>query len=693
MPIFPKAIGHLVLLGVMALPVGAALGARPSDEEILAWPNAKQLARFHSILASEPHVAGSSGDARMIERLVRLFESFGLAVETQEFFPYLPEPIDAALSIVTPDQLDLPLHEPAMPADPLTAHPGLDAFGWNAYSGSGHVTAPVVYANYGTKEDFERLAELGVSCEGTIVLARYGGNFRGHKARYAQAAGAVGLVIFTDPDDNGYNKGAMYPEGGYATPRQIQRGSIKTLPYDGDPLTPFVEATEDAKRLDPASVGLPTIPVQPVGWAAVEPILARMKGPEAPEQWRGGMSPVYRLTGGDDLTIRLMVEQERRIVRTANVIATLVGAEHPEQKVIIGSHHDAWGFGAGDPLSGTIVTIETARALAEMTKDGWRPARSVVFACWGAEEFGVIGSVEWCEANERDLLANAIAYINLDAAAMGPNFHAGASPTLAPLIRELATIVPNTEGEPIRGAEDEPIRIGRLGGGSDHVGFLSHLCIPSINLGAHGAPGSAYHSNYDTIAWYRQVVGSDYKPARMLAQMTTLLAVRLADDPLTPLDPAAIGPDAIEAIGALGDRAEALGFQADLSPLESAVLDFQGRARRVMERLKMANINESLDAEILGQINAILRSADRIWMAADGLPGRPWHRNLYAAPDETSGYGAWAFPGVRHAIESRDAAALALEQRRCVRALSVMTQTLDIIEALVAIGEQRGEEE
>lgn len=682
MPNTQTKVGQSALLCAAIVLTASAAGAPPTVEQILALPDTGDLSRFHTILASEPHVAGSPGDARTIERIVELFESFGLHVETQEIFTYLASPVDAGLSIVTPDRLDLPLHEPAIPADPMTAHPDLDKFGWNAYSGSGDVTGQVVYVNHGTKEDFEQLADLGVSCKGKIVMARYGANFRGYKARYAEQAGAAGLIIFTDPGDNGYNKGPMYPEGGYATPTQIQRGSIKTLPYDGDPLTPFVEATENAERLDPDSIGLPTIPVQPVGWAAVEPIFARMTGPEAPEPWRGGMSPVYRLTGGDKLTVRLMVKQSRQIMRTANIIATLEGAEHPEQKVIIGSHHDAWGFGAGDPLAGTIVTIETARALSELAETGWRPARSVVFACWGAEEFGIIGSVEWCEANSKDLLTNAVAYINLDAAAMGPDFAASASPTLAPLIRELATIVPDTKGDPIRGADADPIHIGRLGGGSDHVGFLSHLCIPSVNLGAHGVAGSAYHSNYDTIAWYRRIVGPSYQSALMLARMSTLLVVRLADDPVTPIDPSGLGPDAAEAIKTLRKRAETLGFEADFTPLESAVRAYNGRARNVMERLHTAEANGSINGATADRINALLRAIDRAWMVADGLPGRPWHRNLYAAPDETSGYAAWAFPGVRHALEARDNTSLGQSQQRCVRALGVMTQILDAIDAL-----------
>jgi len=668
-----------------------ASAAPPEVEAILSAPDAGSLRNTHSILASEPHMTGTPGDTRTIKRLAVLFESYGLDVETHEFLAYLAIPVDGSLAIVTPLAKTLPVHETAVAIDPMTAHPDLVTLGWNAYSGSGDVTARVVYANYGTEEDFERLAELGVSCKGAIVLARYGRNFRGYKAKYAEAAGAAGLVIYTDPDDNGYNKGAMYPEGGYANPRQIQRGSIKALPYPGDPLTPFVPATEDAERLDPDSLGLPTIPVQPVGWAAVEPILAQMTGPEAPENWQGGLAPTYRLTGGDELTVRLMVRQKRELIRTANVIATMRGETHPEQMVIIGSHHDAWGIGAGDPLAGTIVTLETARALSALAEEtGWRPARSLVFACWGAEEFGIIGSSEWCEANAPSLLQNAVAYINLDAAAMGPRFRASASPSLQPLLRELARIVPDTEGGPIRHEEAEPLSIGRLGGGSDHVGFLSHLCIPSINLGAGGSRGSAYHSNYDTLAWYRKVVGEGYRSAAMLTRMTAMLAVRLADDPLVALDPTGLAPDAAGAVDALRERAAALGFEVDLSALEAAIEDHRAHARIAMERARAAAGAGELTTKDLDRINALLRALDRAWLASDGLPGRPWHRNLYAAPDETSGYAAWAFPGIRRAIEDGDGAAFRAAEGRCIDALGVMTQILEAIEVIAAASSTRG---
>lgn len=674
----PLAVPLLLLTGAGAEPL--------TTEQILKAPDPATLSQFHATLATEPHVAGSPGDLRTIERLAGLFDSFGLHVETHEFFTYIPRPIDASLAIVTPEPKELAVREPVIEQAPATAHPELNPLGWNAYSGSGEVTGQVVYANYGTMDDFAQLRAMGVSCKGKIVLAKYGGNFRGYKAKYAEEAGAAGLIIFTDPEDNGYGRGAMYPEGGYSNPEQIQRGSIKALAYDGDPLTPFSEASESAERLDPATVGLPTIPVQPIGWASAEPILKQMDangGEAAPEDWQGGLPLTYRISGGEGLTLRLMVEQEREIVRSANVIATLEGIEQPKRKVIIGSHHDAWGIGAGDPLAGTIVTIETARALSELVEQGWRPKRSIVFACWGAEEYGIIGSVEWCEANAPDLLANAIAYINLDAAAMGPNFATSASPSLHPLIRELAGIVPDTEGAPIHSEGQEPMRIGRLGGGSDHSAFLTHLCIPSVNLGAYGSAGSSYHSNYDTLEWYHQIVGSDYESALMLARMSTMLAVRLTSDTIIPLNQTGLAADATDALDTIAERASKLGFSANLKPLRAGIDAFAIKAQDVADKLESRFAQGDLDAQSIEMINSVSSALDRAWMSAEGLPGRPWRRNLYAAPDETSGYAAWGFPGVRHALEARDRDLLEQEQQRCLRSLDVMTQMLDALDAML----------
>jgi N-acetylated-alpha-linked acidic dipeptidase len=512
-----------------------------------------------------------------------------------------------------------------------------------------------------------RVAELEGGGPGKIVLARYGGNFRGYKAKFAQEAGAAGLLIYTDPDDSGYRKGVPYPEGGWASESYIQRGSIITLPYSGDPLTPGIPATKDAKRLDPKDIELPGIPVQPIGYGAAREIMSRMTGTPLPQElvktWQGGLPFAYRLTGGPELRVRVMVRQERAIRKTANVIATLPGVKHPEQKVIVGCHHDAWGHGAGDPLSGTILVVEAARSFAQAAKHGLRPDRTIIFATWGAEEFGILGSSEYCEQFADDLSQNAVAYINLDAAAMGTQFGASSSPSLKRIIDEIAAHVPQsqaTDGATIRSAwlgdREEP-NFGNLGGGSDHVGFYCHLGIPSCSLGAGGSPGTAYHSVYDNLHWYRQVVGNDYEPALMLTRIVNLLAARLADDAIVPLDPARYAVDLRVHLADLANRAGELGVSFDATSVSDRINSLDAAASSLGQRLNEIDATR-LSHDQRAAINHELLTMERAWLLNEGLPERPWFRSLYASSDPDSGYAAWMLPGLRWAIEQNDPKAI-----------------------------------
>ncbi len=611
-------------------------GERELEAALLASVDARSLRAFHDLCAREPHVAGTPGDQRLVEALARAHRDLGLDVETQELWLYLPRPVRAELEVMAPVRRRLPLREDVLREDPWSAHREI-GFGWNAWSGSGEATARVVYANYGTKEDFARLAALGVDVKGQIVLARHGGNFRGLKARFAEEAGAAGLLLFTDPAD------------GFSHPSAIQRGAILTLPWPGDPLTPFVPATKDAERLDPAAVPLPKILVQPVGFRAAREILSRMTGPPVPAGWQGGLPLTYRVTGGDALRLRLRVEQERRITRTANVVATLKGARFPDQKVILGSHHDAWTFGAADPGAGTIVVLEAARALAEAARGGSLPDRTLVFAHWAAEEFGLMGSTEWVEARREELARGAVAYLNLDAAALGPDFTASASPSLKDLIAEVASAVPQAGRPPM----------GDLGGGSDHVAFLCHVGVASAGFSARGSKGTAYHSAYDDLAWYRKVVGDDYASARLVTQVTALAAARLANADVLPLDPAAYGADTRRSAEALAERAVRAGQAADLGRLEAAALRFEGKARVAREGW-LADLEAGrLDPDSLARINARLLRADRLWARPAGLPGRPWYKSTFVAPDDDTGYDSWLLPLLRAPLERGDGRAFA----------------------------------
>ncbi|MEY4104552.1 MAG: hypothetical protein RL461_1754, partial [Planctomycetota bacterium] len=431
----------------------------------------------------------------------------------------------------------------------------------------------------------------------------------------------------------------------------IQRGSINTLPYSGDPLTPGREATEHAERLDVAEVDLPRIPVQPIGWGAAREIVRRMRGePLFDPSWATGFEGPTLLTGGPDLRVRLAVAHEPAIVKTANVIARLPGRAPDGRMVIVGCHHDAWGFGAADPLAGTIVLMEAARECARRAKDGQGPARDTLFCAWGAEEFGIVGSSEWVERECTALQERGVAYINLDMAAMGVNFGVSASPSLRGIVDQVARRVPSAV-DPARTvfeatSKDGVLGMGDLGGGSDHQPFLCHAGVPSIGLTAGGSQGTSYHSNYDTLAWYRRTVGTDYAGAAMLTGMTVGLVDALGTQAREPWR------DADAAARALRTAAPSLG------PLLDA------RARALADRFE--GQSRAMQAKPVAD-PALTQRLIQAWLDPAGLEGRPWFRNTLAASDRDSGYAAWVLPGVQAAVvdggaEGVDRALLQLER-------------------------------
>ncbi|MEO1130390.1 MAG: M28 family peptidase [Planctomycetota bacterium] len=656
------------------------------------------LSRLHALLAARPHRAGSAGDLQVIEILRSELEGMGLEVEVQWLDLYLAEPVAAELELQVLEGADireriaLEMMELPVESDPFSADEELD-FGWNAYAASGEASGEVVYVNYGRKEDFRQLAERGIDLTGKIAIARYGGNFRGYKAKFAEEAGAAGLVIFTDPKDSGYVRGLMYPEGGYATPTQIQRGSIKTLPYPGDPLTPGWAAVPEADRIDPDALeGLPSIPVQPIGWGAAQKILSRMQGQPVPHAWQGGLPFNYRLTGGPDLHVRLAINQPRRLQRTANVVATLPGATHPDEEIVIGGHHDAWTHGAGDPLAGLIIVLETARVFAEQARAGRPPARTLRFAGWAAEEYGLIGSTEWVEAHRDRLRENCIAYFNLDMSAMGPRFWSSAAPVLKRVIVDAARDVPQAGAPEVSvferwsGSNDGAWpSIGSLGGGSDHVGFYCHLGVPAASMGARGSRGVSYHSAYDTLAWYHQVVGDDYEPAAMIARVVNIAVARLANADVLPIDPARYEPDLRTEIDAIERRAASIDLDVDVAPLRVLVDAFAESASHLTTVLPRSAAGAATNPDAVERLNAELRSIERVWLDPDGLPERPWYQSLYVAPDQDSGYSAWMLPALRHAVERGDRDAFRERLSAYQRVLTELTVRAKRIETLAEL--------
>ncbi|MGP1309476.1 MAG: M28 family peptidase [Phycisphaerales bacterium] len=651
------------------------------DKESIRW--------FHERLADEPNRAGTVRNRKTAEWMVSQFARFGLDASLEEFDVLLTEPIDAEVEIVAPERVTLPIRERVLSEDPHSAV-AENEFGWNAFSGSGEAQGRVVYANYGRKEDFARLRELGVDVRGAIVLARYGGNFRGFKAKFAKEAGAAGLIIYTDPADSG--RGDGYPDGVWANGSTIQRGSIITNEHRGDPLTPGWPSVRGQKRLDEADAGLPTIPVQPIGWDAAKEILSRMRGESVPEGWKGGLDLAYRLTGGEDLRVRVKVAQSRARTTIANPIGVLRGSEEPDRAVVIGCHFDAWVYGAWDPASGMSVVMELARIFGEAAQNGWTPKRTIMFIGWDAEEYGLMGSTEWGEHHAANLKRNAIAYYNLDAAVSGERFGASAWPSLKTLIAESTAVVPSIANGDLddpsvleewvrqQGGADLAPSMGEMGGGSDHSVFLFHLGVPSAGAGVRGVPPANYHSVYDSLHWYQTHVLPDYEPAAKLTKVVAVNAARLANADLVPVDHGRTFADFRERITELGDIATEKGVRFDPTALRDRADFLQRRWDSAMGAVRDAFAEGAIDATKLQSVNGLLLVMDRAWVLPEAESDGRWHRNLYIGPDDDSGYAAWPLPTLRRAVEAEDEDAVEAAVAKYNKAFDQMAALLMALE-------------
>jgi N-acetylated-alpha-linked acidic dipeptidase len=665
---------------------GAADVAR-CEERLMDLPQPAQFREHLRIITTEPHPTGSAAQLRVAAYLENAMRRAGLDVARAEYDVYLPQLAGLVneVEIVAPVRLTLPNREPALPEDPFSAHPDLLP-GWNAYSGSGDVTADVVYVNYGRKEDFEELKRLGVSVEGRIVLARYGGNFRGYKVLFAEQHGAAGVIMFNDPGTGG---AAPYPQGPGMSEGTIQRGSVLTLPWTGDPLTPFVPALPldgpvQVQRLQPDSVGFHTIPVLPIGFGAAREILSRMTGVAAPAAWRSGIDVEHRLSGGTALRVRVNVQQRLDYTRAVNVIGTVRGRELPDEWVILGAHYDPWGFGAHDPNGGTAALLTLADALGRLAQQGCAPRRSIMIAHWDAEEYGIIGSTEWVEHHRDALGRNAVAYINADASVSGPNFGASASPSLKQPIIDAARTVPYPGGGTVydhwlrsaRGAPEPSL--GNLGGGSDHVAFYTHVGVPSAGLSFGGSNG-IYHSNYDTFRFFERFSDPDFVYGAALARVDGVLAWRLANADILPYDVARYGTDMRRHVAELEELAYQAGLNVQLTALSTAV-EAMLRSARAMEAARDAWQGDAASARA---VNAHLIALEKAFIDMDGLQGRPWSRSLYASPDPFSGYAAWMLPGLRYEIETADRTALLQWEQRYVAAVRELQRRIDEVTRLL----------
>ncbi len=607
-------------------------------------------------LTREPNVAGTQGNRNVIDYMTRIMRDAAMEVDHYDYEVWLPEPGSVSVSIVSPVEVQLPNQEVMLEEDSSTQDPKL-VHGYSAYSGSGSVTAEVVYANFGRREDFQKLKELGIDVTGKVVIARFGGNFRGYKAKYAEEAGAAGLVIYSDP---GNSTEPPYPQGRGLNEHTIQRGSLLTMDYFGDPLTPFyaalpVDHPDTPERLELDEVGFHTIPVAPLGYGAATEILSRMSGPVSPDEWKGGLDVPYALTGGNELTVNVTVDQPASLKDITNVVGTFKGSVYPDEWIIIGSHFDAWGHGATDPNSGTAMLLTLAESLGELVKQGYRPKRSIMIAHWDAEEFLIIGSSEWVEQLREELMANAVVYLNADMSVTGANFGSSAAPSLKQPIVDATKVVPHPDIEGsvydqwLRDTTQTEPNIGSLGGGSDHVPFYMHAGVPSAGMSiSSGVP--VYHSNYDTFSYYERFLDGRFVYGPTLASVYGVVATRFADADILPYDLIRYATDLKLHAENIAKMALEMGFEPNFDDYYSAVEDLQVAAALAEVRLENLVTRGSLTIEELKTLNKDLILLEKAFLNDEGMPFGRWFQSLYASSDPFSGYASWMLPGVRFAV-------------------------------------------
>ena len=655
------------------------------EEQFFSLQDHSRFKNHLKKLTLRPHVVGSEANTEVKKYMVSVMKNAGLSVKEYPYDVYLPkEPGTSLIEIVTPSRTVLTQQENILENDPYSKDPLLWK-GWNAFSGSGDVTANVVYANYGRKEDFEKLKTLGVEVKGKIVLARYGGNFRGFKAKFAEASGAVGLIIYTDPKDSGYTKGLVYPEGPFYNDSTIQRGSLLTTDFTGDPLTPFdpalpLDGRQKVKRLDPSDVEFHTIPVTPIAYGEAQKILGLMKGAAVPQKWQGGLPFTYRLEGGTHLNVRLQVNQKIDFVRATNVVGMIKGSEAPDEWIILGCHYDSWGFGATDPNSGTAMLLGLSETLGKLMKQGIQPKRSIMIAHWDAEEHGVIGSSEWVEQMRDELKAKGIAYLNFDGGVSGKNFGASAAPTLKKLVMEASKKVnyPYSDQNLFdfwkKDNPDQP-KIGNLGGGSDHIAFYMHVGVPSMSGGA-GGP-NLYHSNYDSFQFYEQFVDPEFKMGPMIEQLAGLMALRLANGNFISYNlnkyPADLKMHFNTATLKIKKyHPEFEGFQL----VTKAIEELEKSCQRLTNEMKFYLIKDAYSRKNVSKWNKQLIALEKSFISEKGMYFGSWYKSLYASSDPFSGYAAWILPGLEYEIAIKSSTRFKEWESRYANAINSLNEKM-----------------
>ncbi|NUR44788.1 MAG: M28 family peptidase [Sphingomonas sp.] len=709
-------ISFAALAAALAAPAAAAQPSGPAQAleqrfDALISP-ADQLAWLQQ-MSSAPNHVGSPHDKANADFQLGLFKQWGWDAHIERFDVLYPTPITTTLELVSPQRITLGGQEPAVAEDPTSGNTAAALPPYVAYQGDGNVTAPVVYVNYGMPADYDALEQRGISVKGKIVLARYGGGWRGLKPKLAQEHGAVGCLIYSDPADDSYAAADVYPKGGGRPETGIQRGSVADMPvYPGDPLTPGVGATPGAKRLTREQAAtILKIPTLPISYRDAMKIIAALDGPLVTGKQRGGLGLAYHWGGTDAVRVHLAVKSDWSLKPVYDVIAMLRGSQYPDQWIVRGNHHDGWVFGASDPLTGQVALMSEAKALGELYRSGWRPARTIVYASWDGEEPGLLGSTEWAEQHAAELKAKALLYINTDSNGRGFLFAAG-SHELQHLVNQASVDVldPRTgvpaaqrgraailagaylgtdrdtpdEIEAVKSGGDLPL--GALGSGSDYTAFLQHLGIASLNLGFGGEDQSngSYHSIYDSFYHVTHFDDPGLTYGATLSKLVGRVVLRASSSPRVPTrygdfanavgrylkDIQKLAADQREKDRTLADLRREGDFTLaaspndpivaprdlgvtpliDMLPLENAA-DHLKRAAAAADA--MLGREDALPPATQARINASLAQIDQLLLDPQGLPGRPWFKNMVYAPGTLTGYGAKTLPGVREGIEQR----------------------------------------
>ena len=630
---------------------------RTAEAAAVAAPSPDVARRHAQALSAEPHVAGTPAQQRTADYVIEQMRAMGLQTEVRTDRVWLPHATGARVWRVSPDPVELSLPEPEVPGDPSSAQWQYPTV--NGYSAEGDVSGEVVYVNYGLIEDYERLDSLGVSVQGKVAVARYGRSFRGIKAREAQKHGAVALIIYSDPRDDGYVQGDVYPEGPMRPQDAVQRGSV--FNGAGDPSTPGWAAVPGARHLTLAEMAVPRIPVVPMAYGDAAELLRGVRGTDVPQDWQGGLPFRYHV-GPGPVVARVQVTTDAASAgykEIHNTFGILHGSEFPDEIVMIGGHRDAWGPGAVDNVSGTVSVLEAARAI---TASGIRPRRTLVFATWDAEEWGLLGSSEYAEEDSARLWSGGVAYLNQDAVAFGPDFGGGGSPSLRAVLRDVARVVPDPSGKGsvyqvwrTREAVADSLEpsMGDPGGGSDFAGFYNHLGIPHLDWGFGGSYG-VYHSQYDDFEWMTRHGDPQFTSHAATARVGVGLLLRLANADVLPYDYAEFARTMRGYLPQMESAARGKGWEVPMQPLAEAI----GRMERAAADFAAARdarlASGAPAAAVLERTNAALRRVERALTRPEGLGTRPWYRALIYAADENNGYSNVVFPSVTEAIRAGD---------------------------------------